>query len=268
MLESHTYDFAFVPHAVEPEIVFIIKTEHLEALRTRLESFVHDIANEANEYFQSHGSEFFLFEQELFDCVFGYGRCGYATPHDDETWLRVKLGRGWRIFEATFTIHVLSRILLAPFTAEPTNRGQQIELYARADRTAPGWGHMLGGQLSAPVIHWLRDYAEKNESWPGTYWSTPMHPEVLSAMRNVWQAMSHRELREYSNEANGVISREGRFILQCFGNACDIAIYPDSPMYEEEGYAQFSCHNLDSADQQLTLLAGLIKILELARASP
>jgi hypothetical protein len=267
MLESHTYDFAFVAHQTTPEIVFIIKAHNLDTLCDRLDDFTKRIANEANEYFKPRGSEFILFEQQLFENVFGYGNCGYVTIHDDEAWLRIRLGRDWRIYEATYTIHVLSRILMSPFSTEPSNLEQQVELHARADRTAPGWGHMLGGHVSASVLRWLREYAEKNVAWEGQYWCTPMHPEVLTAMRNTWQAMSRRELLQYANEANGVISAEGRFILQCFGNACDIAIYPDITIYEEEGYAQFSCHNLDSADQQLTLLTGLIKILELARQS-
>lgn len=265
MLDYHTYDLGFVPHAIKPEIVFIIKTEHLDALIARLDRFTFDISHESNQYFKPRGSEFVLFEKELFDRVFGYGRCGRVTLQDDEAWLRIELGREWRIYEATYTIHVLSRVLSAPFSEELTNHAQQLDLATRADRTAFGWGHMLNGYLSASVVCWLRLYAEKNKNHADSYWCTRMHPDVLAAMRCTWKAIGQKELTEYANEADGVISGEGRFILKCFGNACDIAIYPDTPMYEEEGYANFSCHNLDSADQQLTLLAGLAKLLELAR---
>ncbi len=267
MLDVHTYDLGFVPHQVTPEIVFIIKAEHLDKLKERLDRFAHNISDEANQYFQPHGSEFVLFEQELFNCVFGYGRCGRLTQHDDEIWLRVEIGPKWRIYEATYTIHILSRMLSAPFTEEVSNRGQQLDLHTRADRVAFGWGHMLNGYLSGSVVRWLREYAEKNTVYEGSYWCTPMHEEVTEAMRIAWRAMSQRDLSQYAVEADGIVSLEGRFILKCFGNACDIAIYPDTPMFEEEGYAQFSCHNLDGADQQLTLLSGLAKLLELARTN-
>jgi hypothetical protein len=267
MLDWHTYDLGFVPHEVKPEIVFIIKAEYLEPLEERLPRFVHDIAHETNQYFQPHGSEFVLFEQELFDRVFGHGRCGRVTREDDEVWLRIELGRGWRIYEAAYTINVLSRILSAPFSSEPTNHSQQLDLHTRVDRTAFGWGHMLNGYLSGSVVRFLREYAASHIVWEGSYWCTPMHREVIEAMRCTWRALGQKDLVQYSNEADGVISQEGRFILKCFGNACDIAIYPDTPMYEEDGIAQFSCHNLDHADQQLTLLAGLAKLLELARQS-
>lgn len=56
-------------------------------------------------------------------------------------------------------------------------------------------------------------------------------------------------------------------MLGCFGNACDIDIYPDHTCGEmDEPYVRFSCHNLDTAAQQMTLLAGLAKLCELARA--
>lgn len=55
-----------------------------------------------------------------------------------------------------------------------------------------------------------------------------------------------------------------RFIIDCPGNAC--GINPgDWTNSKDNGYG-FSCHNVDNAGQQLTLLVGLAKLCDLVRA--
>ncbi len=53
----------------------------------------------------------------------------------------------------------------------------------------------------------------------------------------------------------------------CPGDACDVSIYPDQIYGDALGTksVRFACHNLDSAAQQITLIAGIAKLCELAR---
>lgn len=128
-----------------------------------------------------------------------------------------------------------------------------------------GHGHSVSGWLSQDVMAWLKNYAKDKVDTNSFMQVAPMHPEVVYAMRSVWYAISTPERRPYADAASGWVRENGAFSLNCFGDACDLSIYPDS--YNGENYVsvEFGCHNLDSADQQLTLLAGLAKICELAR---
>lgn len=68
-------------------------------------------------------------------------------------------------------------------------------------------------------------------------------------------------------ECRATIAPDGRFNLKCPGNACEVSIYPDRLYGDNMGTrsVQFSCHNLDGAVQQITLLVGIAKLCELAR---
>jgi hypothetical protein len=127
-------------------------------------------------------------------------------------------------------------------------------------------GHAVGGWLSVEIMGWLRHYAAANTQVNNV---AGMHPEVIRAMQAAWHAMSTPNLKRFTGPRDiyGWIQTSGAFSLNCFGNACDLSVYPDQVHEGDDGPTEFSCHNLDSADQQLTLLAGLAKIYELARAS-
>jgi len=83
-------------------------------------------------------------------------------------------------------------------------------------------------------------------------------------MRQAWVAVVPQDLREWASKCGAWITVDGRFMFECLGDACDVAIYPDS-LEGEEGSVEFGCHNLDQARQQVTLLAGLAKLCALAR---
>ncbi len=57
---------------------------------------------------------------------------------------------------------------------------------------------------------------------------------------------------------------EPRFFIQCFGDACDIGVSGSDRWYPEEGM-ELGPHNIDSAAQLLSLLAGLAAIWQKAR---
>lgn len=77
--------------------------------------------------------------------------------------------------------------------------------------------------------------------------------DVSSDMIEAWKAVAPRNLKRCADQCYARVRDGLRFELGCFGNACDVSVYPDSdPM--------FSCHNLDTPYQQATLLVGLASL--------
>jgi hypothetical protein len=268
MFIPYSYALGFFPghkrKKLPPAITFTIKHSAFEHVINTMRLYQDRFYEHTKKYLKGLDTHFTLPSYDLFGrSMFGFGNCGRFEKKDDELTFFVEIGKSEAIYFATLTIHALS-ITLHTEENVPTNREQQVELSTRTDRQAFGWGHILSGNIAMSAVRWIAHYA-KGHALYDSYWSTPMHPDVVAAMRTTWIAMSDKRMRQWSRDNSGVMSQDGRFILSCFGNACDIAIYPDIFMHEELEYVQFSCHNLDSADQQLTLLAGLAKLLELAR---
>lgn len=268
MFIPYQYDLGFFSgnkkKKLPPAITFTIRESDFEDVVARMRQYKERFHEHTTQYLGNLDTYFTLPYRDLFGReTCGFGGCARIEHKDDEVTFFVEIGKAERIYFATLTIHALS-IVLQYGEETPSNREQQIDLSVRTDRQVFGWGHMLGGYIAMSTVRWIAHYAKEHVVY-NSYWSTPMHPAVVSAMRTTWKAMSSKRMKRWSQDTGGMMSQEGRFVLMCFGNACDIAIYPDIPMHEDMEYVQFSCHNLDSADQQLSLLAGLAKLLELAR---
>lgn len=271
---SQQYDLAYVSPScgTYPELVFITHTRHRKELAERLFKITEHIESHARAYCGLSAK----FDQSALDLpngnMFGYGGCGYVTVNESYLWIHVRLRSGRRAAHAALTVFVLTTVFYAPFErpAPITNRWQQILVQTSAVHDIHG--HSVIGFISGEVVSWLAAYAKsgKEESDANeTSWSVEIHPEVVAAMQETWRSVAVGRLKKRSSDCGGVVTHNGRFILGCFGDACDLAIYPDqlsewSPVGEA---VQFSCHNLDTAPQQLTLLAGLAKLCELARES-
>lgn len=270
MFIPHQYDLGFYPgnkkKKLPPAITFTIRASDFEAVVQRMRQYVDRFYDHTSRYLHDLDTHFTLPYRDLFGReTCGFGSCARIEHKDGDVTFFVEIGKKERIYFATLTIHALS-ICLQYGDETPSNHEQQLNLSIRTDRQAPGWGHMLGGHIAMSTVRWIANYAKEHAVYDA-YWSTPMHPVVVQAMHTTWKAMSERKMKRWYRDAGGQMSQEGRFVLICFGNACDIAIYPDIPMHEDMEYVQFSCHNLDSADQQLSLLAGLAMLLTLARES-
>lgn len=116
--------------------------------------------------------------------------------------------------------------------------------------------------------------------------SAPMGGEIAPSLKQ-WMARKHKDEKTHRHIVHAMLSayaslhpgerlrgfglygfesyfwQDGRFTLQCPGNACDIGAYPDMNHERDKGL-QFSCHNLDTPLQQLTLFAGLSALHDLA----
>ncbi len=267
MLETHVYDLSFVMPkrrpATAPEIVFSTNRKYLTELRERLEHLAKKHESYAKEYIGRKGTAFSLPVPDLIDnAEFGYGRCGYMTLEDKIVQLRLRLGPGTRAYQCALTIHLLSCALGSPFeNRRPSNRQQIVRLNTVAEHDLHG--HSVGGYLAESFIRWLEIYARDKIEKRGLFPATPMHPEVLDAMRTTWHAISSVGEKKRSSDISGWIQPSGCFTLICFGNACDLSVYPDQMTGEGCRMVELGSHNLDDAPQQLTLLAGLATLLQL-----
>lgn len=111
-------------------------------------------------------------------------------------------------------------------------------------------GGSLDGKISIPLRKWLSYFDDHAEI-----------PEMLQAMKTAYNQMTG--LRDYHQFGFQVYVKGGGFVADCPGDAC--GIYPsDWNMKEGKGY-KFSCHNVDTPMQQITLLAGLAVLCDKAR---
>lgn len=245
----------------KPQLVFTIKEGHLEEVQKRL----RHIAEEALDYAERYcypGAEFAHFTSDLFGRIaFGYGQCGSCTVANGEAHLHIELRSGMQLYCATLTIHLLTEALAVPPENAPlSNEAQQIDILTTCEHR-DCYGHAVTGYISSRMITWLRKQGCRASD--GGAVSIPK--EAVQAMQDTWACISKDGYEKWAEACRGLIRPDGRFILECFGNACDIAIYPDGGNTMEGSYVSFGCHNLDHADQQVTLLVGLAKMCELAR---
>jgi len=116
-------------------------------------------------------------------------------------------------------------------------------------------GGSLSGEFSVPLVKWLRSIYQGQDT---------SVPEISQAMKSTYISL-FGELGlfdKYSFKAY-IGNQGGGLVADCPGQAC--GIHPSNwDMREKEGY-QFSCHNVDTAAQQITLLAGLAALSEKAK---
>lgn len=260
---ARVYDLSFVfpnrKKRTKAKIVFSIKSAHYPLLLSRLALMQERGVMDASEYLGS-GKPFHFAEDNLLS-HFGYGQCGSVEERDGETHLSMEIQDGFHLHYIASTIHVLTNALSSPLIeGEESNQVQQLDLFTVC-KMGEVYGHAFGGHVSSSLTRFLLLVA-KNTPGEG---DVPMPQRVIDAMREAWRACSSYETK-FPSDFRGTITRDGRFMIACPGNACDVAIYPDMVYGDIDEYgAGLSCHNLDTAVQQISLLSGLAALCELAR---
>lgn len=152
---------------------------------------------------------------------------------------------------ATFTILFLFISFPEKETSSPLPQLMTVETITR-----PGLhGGSLGGVYSVPLVNWLATI-------PENYGITAMDKAMTQAWDRMCIVGGLDEHRIYTRIAND----RGWLNVNIPGNACGLnpAWGAEGDMKEGRGY-KFDCHNTDSPMQQLTLLAGLAALHDLAR---
>jgi hypothetical protein len=147
----------------------------------------------------------------------------------------------------------------------PSNHVQLIQISTRCDRDFV-YGHAVHGEVYPSFRRWLKKYAKEVKVPKGyeEFHGRPLPAVVQKAMHATVRAIIDPKSRKHVlKECQASVNLDGRFILHCYGNACDVAIYPDSGYIEDPTYpVRFSCHNLDHVTQQMILLSGLAALTD------
>lgn len=210
--------------------------------------------------------EFIPLGQDLFGIEpFGYGRCITFSRDGDDVILKVLLVKPELVRHACLMVNLIVKTLESMSYDLVENKGC-LELI-NINTLIPRLGevgfhrHSVGGRVHKPVIDWLLQVVESGDG------ECVLIGLVVQAMK-----LSFLKLSDFgSGEADDcgcLILGDGRFILQTYGNATDLSIYPEGVDYRGlkcSDSAEFSCHNLDTAYQQLVLLSGLFMICRLAQ---
>ena len=159
----------------------------------------------------------------------------------------------WHLAEAisaSFTIFtvVLSSSFSKKETSSPFPQLLTVETMTTRDTT----GGSLWGVISIPLRNWLALLKDGDNL-----------PEVAQATKTAYGHM-FGELHHFSKYSFRAYSRgDGGFLIDCPGSAS--GLHPaDWNRPKGKGY-EFSCHNVDSSAQQITLLAGLAALHDKAR---
>lgn len=112
--------------------------------------------------------------------------------------------------------------------------------------------HHLWGDYSPAFMKWLHQHPVDTE-----------FPRVEEAMQETYFFMFNQRSNLFTRYFKAQLPHSGYLTLDCPGDAC--GIHPSTHGNTPERGCEFTCHNLDSAVQQLTLLAGLAALHDKVR---
>lgn len=265
---ARIYGLSFRPPHAEigiqrPEIVLTVSNETAAKLEELLESRKHRYIDQT--YVPGCEPTWQDTQTALgfgFTRRFGYGKCAYVEESGTESRYCFPLipSQEGRI-ALTLSLSFLFLDLIQDETKgqQGSNRQQLMTFATRCEDLPQGWGHMIGGYAYPAMRVWLSRVAESGIDDPLA--------SVREAMRLTYLSLDEEYGERLADMCNARLHESGRFLLECPGNACDVAIYPDNDYGAgREGPTTISCHNLDWSRQQLTLLAGLAALHQLAEA--
>jgi hypothetical protein len=156
-----------------------------------------------------------------------------------------------QIDETCFSLSMLFKALSFSYgDAEiPTDCKQLFTLTSltKADRG----GHSVGGYASPEFMRFL-------ESFSTSYDNVAYFESAVEVMKKAKTRMRNKD----RTDRFACYTRGGQITLDCPGNACYLATEGGRRVGDEIG-GEITCHNLDSAPQQLMLLCGLAEAVSL-----
>lgn len=125
---------------------------------------------------------------------------------------------------------------------------QLMEIHSGISRES----HPLSGSYGIPFMKWLSEFRVGEEFDEAVYAMRETYGFFFGDNRNMWASCFSTRLLYL-----------GYLVLDCPGDAC--GIHPNHHGNTPDHGCEFTCHNLDTAAQQLTLLAGLAALHDRAR---
>lgn len=252
-------------------LAFVSKRETLTVPEIEIE-ISRDIADDFDRWLTEHEDymrrvgagylgqpELFFWPQTIQTELFGrdrgdvgYRSCGYALMGEDAWRIRLPL-RQEHLKETVVTAVMLFEYLAGvPDERRASNRKQPLSIRMGCDRNGGHTSHPVTGEAFPMLRRWLL-----------TQTPTALPEIIEKSMQEAWRAVVKDEQKKYARDCGAFVSSKGLFSLRCFGDACDVSMYPDMADDDPNHFCFYSCHNLDYPTQQLTLLAGLAKMSEL-----
>lgn len=151
-------------------------------------------------------------------------------------------------FTATFAF---MEPAFSPYDPPQTSARTPQLLTAQILSSLDNWRSGVYGEFSPTLAKWLRSLGQYTEI-----------PEVSTAMMAAHERICHDKPEKSSFRAM-VLHPNGYYVADCPGQACGV-LTSGHDLDLDEGY-EFSCHNVDSPIQSLTLLAGLAALSDTAR---
>ncbi len=242
---------------VTPEIIFVIAMSNFRELSERLTVYLtrDNLITFAQKYLHTQIIQFALGDKDVFDeARFGFGECGYISVEQDTTQIHVRIDHS-HLHNSILTMYVLCAVLSVNFSTQSREAPRQISLHVCVGDITKEWqGHSVGGAISISIINWLRKYHRRAVAGGGVIGT--IHPNIIAAMREVYQGKDKSEITGYVDENGG-------FSL-CYGETCELRTQPIREMNIQQGYVELYSHNLDTAEQQVVLFAGLAVLCQRA----
>lgn len=172
-----------------------------------------------------------------------------------------------KLLSTALSLHVLLEVLTYyPNLCVPDildvqpQRDMKLEQLLQLTTAIPPQSYQLGGaglygRISSTVLEWTRHkYTNKDTDWKQL---------IMGAMRSSYEACTGRTSNVPDGCCEILLLGKGRgFALSTVGNACDLST-DDWWSVEHGDVCDISPHNVDSIEQQLSLMVGLGSLLDM-----
>ncbi len=198
---------------------------------------------------------------------FGFdGAITFAEIKNRYHFLRMPLNRKHTVLALAVSIDTLLDVLECFPNLFPENHSAdefffQLFTLEGSVRNEEGWHSApLGGMASPIFVEWIEKMHLQNIDFS---------EEVERAMWISWNALATFRVKKQKRGPNPYpefsmsYGENGKFILSCIGNACDVSTTDWWRRRKGEGH-DLDCHNLDTPIQQLSLITGFAKLHDIA----
>ncbi len=156
-------------------------------------------------------------------------------------------------YALSLTLETFFRFAFDPEQRTSAKIPQLMNVEMILSRRESGLAVGIGGEISRAFWTWMIAHGPDRQL-----------KDVVSAMRAAWYKISpFYKLWHLDDDFSAEIREDGWMAMDCPGDRC--GVFPSHiGLRPHQGY-EFGCHNVDTVDQQLTLLAGLAALHTKAR---
>lgn len=256
-----------------PRIQILLHKDFIPLLRPYRQELIEDIKNNFsfNEFrwdieeslgfenalkFLKKENSFFVYEAVFPKIYLPTGNCEYCKGSGHDKYRSKCLFCNGKkkefkfLWEKAFAISWSLQLIFECFPLEEKSTASEKQLMTVGLTIEKDLhGGLLGGQYGVSLVRWLSE-------------NVGYIPKMVEAMKKTYHQMYEKNYFDAIDFRACVENSIGWLSVSCPGDACQLL-----PSYKGiqpgRGY-DFVCHNIDSPIQQLTLLAGLAALYELA----